>query len=105
MSKNSVSGEKASEIIKNNKYVVVDFFASWCGPCQMFGPVFDEVAESEKVAKMISINVDENNKFSYENNISSIPTVVFYKNGKEEKRFLGFKPVDKLKKEIEKFVK
>jgi thioredoxin 1 len=71
------------EVLQSNEVVMIDFWAEWCGPCKMVGPIVEEIAEDFKgkavVAKM---NVDENSNVPAEFNIRSIPTLLFFKNGK-----------------------
>ena len=75
------------EVIESNIPVFVDFFANWCGPCKYFANVLEEVAPkySDKI-KFVKINVDENPKIASSSNIYSIPTLMFIKNGKIEKK-------------------
>ena len=78
------------EVIKSNKIVLLDFWASWCGPCRMLSPIVDEVSDewgdSIKVGK---INVDEEPDLASKYQIMSIPTLVIIKDGKEMKRSVG----------------
>lgn len=78
--------------------VIVDFFATWCGPCQMLGPILEELSTTYKVCK---INVDENQELAIEHQVMSIPTVFIYKDGKQINKFIGYKT----KEEIEGLLK
>jgi thioredoxin 1 len=79
------------EVIKSKLPVFVDFFAPWCGPCQMAAPIIDELAkEYEGKAKVVKLNVDESPKAAQKYGVMSIPTVVIFKDGKEAKRTVGF---------------
>ena len=82
-----------SELVKTERPVVVDFWAPWCGPCKMLGPVLEEVEKElgEKV-DFLKINVDENPVTSQTYKISSIPTVVIFKNGEVANTLVGFRP-------------
>ena len=78
------------EVMNSNKTVLIDFWASWCGPCKMMAPVVnelaDELADSVKVCK---INIDEEQNLAVKYNVMSIPTFVVIKNGKETGRSIG----------------
>ncbi|AOG60091.1 thioredoxin [Spiroplasma helicoides] len=79
--------EFKAEIGKEN--TVVDFFAEWCGPCKMFAPLFDQVAESEKDANFIKVDIDQLREAADEYGIQSIPTVLKFKSGEEVNRHVG----------------
>ena len=75
------------EVINNEGKVLVDFNATWCGPCRMLKPVLDSIASDDK--KIISIDVDNDRDLAIEYNINSIPCLILFKNGKELKRSVG----------------
>jgi thioredoxin 1 len=78
------------ELIQGEKPVVVDFWAEWCGPCRMIGPIIEELAESYDGQVIIGkVNVDENDEISTEYGILSIPTVLFFKNGELVNKHVG----------------
>ena len=92
---NSDNFEK--EVLNSEKPVLVDFFADWCGPCKMMAPVIEELAdELDGKAKVGKINVDENSDIAVEYNVMSIPTLIVFKNGKEDKRFVGLRDKEEL---------
>ena len=68
---------------------VVDFYATWCGPCKMFGPIFEETS-SEYDFNFVKLDVDKSSDIAREYGVMSIPTVILFENGKELKRFTGF---------------
>ena len=77
-----------------NERVLVDFYANWCGPCKMLGPVLETVSDEIKVLK---VNVDNNQELAREYGVMSIPCVVLFENGREVKRNIGFMPEAKLR--------
>ena len=70
------------EVIHSEKPVLVDFWASWCGPCRMVGPIIDEIAAEHPEYKVVKINIDEEEKLANEEAIEVIPTLVLYRGGK-----------------------
>ena len=85
------------EVLNSEKPVLVDFYADWCGPCNAMSPVIEELAkELEGKAKVGKINVDENSDIAVEYNVMSIPTLIVFKNGKEEKRLVGVRDKEEL---------
>jgi thioredoxin 1 len=91
------------EVIKSDKPVLVDFWAAWCGPCQMMGPIIDELAEkmTDKV-KIGKLNVDENRETAGKYNVMSIPTLIIFKDGKIAKQLVGVQAKESLEEELEK---
>jgi len=81
-----------TEVLDFSGKVLVDFWAPWCGPCQMLGPVMEEIAtENEGKLKVVKLNVDDNQDISAEYNVSAIPTVILFDNGQIKETFIGFK--------------
>jgi len=80
------------EILKRDGVSLVDFYADWCGPCKMVSPIVDEIAQENNDIAVGKINVDESPELAAVYGVSSIPTLVAFKNGKECARIVGYKP-------------
>ncbi|XME01579.1 thioredoxin [Lachnospiraceae bacterium C1.1] len=80
------------EVLKSDKTVLVDFWASWCGPCKMLSPIVDEIAEENSSIKVGKVNVDEEGDLAGKYNIMSIPTLLIFKDGKLVNQSVGVVP-------------
>ena len=82
-----------TEVLKSDIPVLVDFWATWCGPCMMLSPVIAELAEElEGKVKVGKVNVDEQNELAMQYRVASIPTLLLFKNGELVKTSVGFMP-------------
>jgi thioredoxin 1 len=89
------------EVLRSDKPVLVDFFAEWCGPCKMMGPVIDELAEEMAESFVIGkLNVDEAPNTAGKYGVQSIPTVIIFKKGEEVDRLVGFQSKEALKAKL-----
>ncbi len=76
--------------------VLVDFYASWCGPCRMLAPVLEELANERKDIKVLKVNVDANQTLAQDYNVMGVPHLVLFKDGKQVAQTSGFRPKDAL---------
>lgn len=95
-----VNKEEFLETIKEGS-TVVDFFADWCGPCKMLGPVLEELAGENTDVKFVKVNVDEESEIAAQYGIMSIPAVYFFKDGEAVANSIGFKPKDAMQSFID----
>lgn len=90
MAEITLTGENfEKEVLKSDKPVLVDFWATWCGPCMMIAPILEDVAEENDHIKVGKINVDEQAELARQFGIVSIPTLILFKDGKEVKKEIG----------------
>ncbi len=94
------------EVLESSMPVVVDFWASWCSPCRMLAPILEKIAEEYKEKfKVTKLNVDENQNTTTQFGIMNIPTLIFFKNGKESERVVGVTTKNELSKKMDEVLK
>ena len=81
-----------AEVLEAKETVLVDFWASWCGPCKMIGPIIDQIADERTDVKVCKVNVDDEQELAVQFKVMSIPTLLVFKDGKVVNQSLGAKP-------------
>ena len=97
-----INSSEFSGLVQEDKLLVVDFFATWCGPCKKLSPTLDEVSEElgEQV-NIVKVDVDESEDLAMDYGIRSVPTVLFFKNGQQVDKFVGALPKSEIVAKIQ----
>ena len=90
-----------AEVLESEQPVLVDFWAPWCGPCRVVGPVLEEIAAERDDLRIVKLNVDENQQTAAAFEVLSIPTMILFKNGQPAKTIVGAYPKKRLEAELE----
>jgi thioredoxin 1 len=90
-----------AEVLESEQPVLVDFWAPWCGPCRVVGPVLEEIAAERNDLRIVKLNVDENQQTAAAFEVLSIPTMILFKNGQVAKKVIGAYPKKRLESELE----
>ena len=85
------------EVLKSDKNVIVDFYATWCGPCKMQGPIVEKLAEENDSVKVCKLDVDNAPSIAEKYDIMSIPTIILFKDGNAVNKKVGLTDMDELK--------
>lgn len=92
-----VNKSEFEALIKEETFVLVDFFATWCGPCKMLGPVLEQIANTlEGRVRIVKVDVDKDSELAMQFGIMSVPTMILFKNGQAIKQLQGFLPKPQL---------
>ena len=91
-----MSDQFENEVINSDKPVLVDFWATWCGPCRMVGPIIEELAEEMSEVKFCKVDIDKNSGYAGKLGVMSIPTLLLYKNGEIVGKQVGALPKEEL---------
>lgn len=95
------ANEFNKEVLQSNQPVLVDFSATWCGPCQMMGPVMEKLAtEFEGKAKVAKVDIDECSDLAMQYHIMSVPSMLFFKNGEIKEQVVGAVPAEHLSEKL-----
>lgn len=92
--------ENLNELISSEKTTLIDFYAEWCSPCKVLGPILDRIAEENPEIQIIKVDVDENSDISSEYGVRNIPTVLIFKGGVQVDKFVGMKSKEDILKLI-----
>ncbi len=91
-----------AEVLENDKPVLVDFWAPWCGPCRVIAPSLEEIADEQSdQLRIVKLNVDENQQTAARYGVMSIPTLIVFKNGEPAKTIVGALPKKRLQAELD----
>lgn len=92
------------EVLKSDKLVLVDFWAEWCGPCKMLGPIFEKVSKEFPNIQFAKLNVQDNQELAQKYDVMGIPCMIFFDKGKEKGRITGYTPEEKLREKIKELI-
>ena len=95
-----INAEEYSEIVNSSNPVVMDFHATWCGPCKVLSPILEELDDEIEGVEFVKLDVDQHPQIAGQNQVMGVPTVVILKDGEVKDRFVGVQPKEVIKEKI-----
>ena len=95
-----INSEEYSEIVNSSSPVVIDFHATWCGPCKVLSPILEELDDEIEGVEFVKLDVDQHPQIAGQNQVMGVPTVVILKDGEVKDRFVGVQPKEVIKEKI-----
>ena len=95
-----INAEEYSEILNSTNPVVIDFHATWCGPCKVLSPILEELDDEIDGVEFVKLDVDQHPQIAGQNQVMGVPTVVILKDGEVKDRFVGVQPKEVIKEKI-----
>ena len=95
-----INAEEYSEIVNSSNPVVIDFHATWCGPCKVLSPILEELDDEIEGVEFVELDVDQHPQIAGQNQVMGVPTVVILKDGEVKDRFVGVQPKEVIKEKI-----
>ena len=95
-----INAEEYSEIVNSSNPVVIDFHATWCGPCKVLSPILEELDDEMEGVEFVKLDVDQHPQIAGQNQVMGVPTVVILKDGEVKDRFVGVQPKEVIKEKI-----
>ena len=100
-----IQSEEFNDVIKSKKPTIVDFFATWCGPCKMLSPILEQVdAGSNGEYNVVKVDVDESYDIAKQFGIMSVPTMIIFKNGEEKEKMIGLRQKNQIEECVKKYI-
>tara|TARA_Y100000817_G_scaffold116370_1_gene91249 strand:- start:1271 stop:1582 length:312 start_codon:yes stop_codon:yes gene_type:complete len=95
-----INAEEYAEIVNSSSPVVIDFHATWCGPCKVLSPILEELNDEIEGVEFVKLDVDQHPQIAGQNQVMGVPTVVILKDGEVKDRFVGVQPKEVIKEKI-----